>query len=164
MVKGGMISFESRGLWPPFSALQSTLIDRFGRKVLLWGGYTLMCSVLALLTMTLSLQVRGSSLLAASPAHLPALNVQDLYKNLSQRQKIQSSAVLSCVWWFDITGFSLSASVFLDALLQCYLDLSVRCLLWDWTMWVHQWSCWEEILYCIGWQHNWQRKNRLVSC
>ncbi|XP_061322002.1 solute carrier family 2, facilitated glucose transporter member 11-like isoform X2 [Pezoporus flaviventris] len=34
----------------------STLIDRFGRKVLLWGGYTLMCSVLALLTMTLSLQ------------------------------------------------------------------------------------------------------------
>ncbi|KAM6112010.1 solute carrier family 2, facilitated glucose transporter member 11-like [Pterocles gutturalis] len=38
------------------SILCSTLIDRFGRKVLLWGGYTLMCSVLALLTMTLSLQ------------------------------------------------------------------------------------------------------------
>ncbi|KFP07724.1 Solute carrier family 2, facilitated glucose transporter member 11, partial [Calypte anna] len=36
----------------------STLIDRFGRKVLLWGGYTLMCSVLGLLTMTLSLQHR----------------------------------------------------------------------------------------------------------
>uniref|UniRef100_A0A8B9CB76 Uncharacterized protein n=1 Tax=Anser brachyrhynchus TaxID=132585 RepID=A0A8B9CB76_9AVES len=35
----------------------STLIERFGRKVLLCGGYTLMCSVLALLTMTLSLQV-----------------------------------------------------------------------------------------------------------
>ncbi|XP_040459959.1 solute carrier family 2, facilitated glucose transporter member 11-like isoform X4 [Falco naumanni] len=34
----------------------STLIERFGRKVLLWGGYMLMCSVLALLTMTLSLQ------------------------------------------------------------------------------------------------------------
>ncbi|NXC44822.1 GTR7 protein, partial [Penelope pileata] len=34
----------------------STLIERFGRKVLLWGGYTLMCSVLALLTVTLSLQ------------------------------------------------------------------------------------------------------------
>ncbi|XP_017587761.1 solute carrier family 2, facilitated glucose transporter member 11-like isoform X1 [Corvus cornix cornix] len=40
------------------SILCSTLIDRFGRKVLLWGGYTLMCSVLALLTMTLSLQHR----------------------------------------------------------------------------------------------------------
>ncbi|NXE72047.1 GTR7 protein, partial [Cochlearius cochlearius] len=38
------------------SILCSTLIDRFGRKVLLWGGYMLMCSVLALLTMTLSLQ------------------------------------------------------------------------------------------------------------
>ncbi|XP_009513400.2 solute carrier family 2, facilitated glucose transporter member 11 isoform X1 [Phalacrocorax carbo] len=38
------------------SILCSALIDRFGRKVLLWGGYTLMCSVLALLTMTLSLQ------------------------------------------------------------------------------------------------------------
>ncbi|RLV97733.1 hypothetical protein DV515_00011442, partial [Chloebia gouldiae] len=36
--------------------LCSTLIDRFGRKVLLWGGYLLMCSVLALLTMSLSLQ------------------------------------------------------------------------------------------------------------
>ncbi|NWI35822.1 GTR7 protein, partial [Picathartes gymnocephalus] len=40
------------------SILCSTLIDRFGRKVLLWGGYSLMCSVLALLTMTLSLQHR----------------------------------------------------------------------------------------------------------
>ncbi|KFQ87969.1 Solute carrier family 2, facilitated glucose transporter member 7, partial [Phoenicopterus ruber ruber] len=38
------------------SILCSTLIDRYGRKVLLWGGYMLMCSVLALLTMTLSLQ------------------------------------------------------------------------------------------------------------
>ncbi|NWT16411.1 GTR7 protein, partial [Vireo altiloquus] len=38
------------------SILCSTLIDRFGRKVLLWGGYLLMCSVLALLTMSLSLQ------------------------------------------------------------------------------------------------------------
>uniref|UniRef100_A0A8C4UCB3 Solute carrier family 2, facilitated glucose transporter member 5 n=1 Tax=Falco tinnunculus TaxID=100819 RepID=A0A8C4UCB3_FALTI len=38
------------------SILCSTLIERFGRKVLLWGGYMLMCSVLALLTMTLSLQ------------------------------------------------------------------------------------------------------------
>ncbi|NXK75303.1 GTR7 protein, partial [Amazona guildingii] len=38
------------------SILCSALIDRFGRKALLWGGYTLMCSVLALLTMTLSLQ------------------------------------------------------------------------------------------------------------
>ncbi|NXR51528.1 GTR7 protein, partial [Hippolais icterina] len=40
------------------SILCSSLIDRFGRKVLLWGGYSLMCSVLALLTMTLSLQHR----------------------------------------------------------------------------------------------------------
>ncbi|NXP34631.1 GTR11 protein, partial [Leiothrix lutea] len=40
------------------SILCSTLIDRFGRKVLLWGGYSLMGSVLALLTMTLSLQHR----------------------------------------------------------------------------------------------------------
>ncbi|NXR57997.1 GTR7 protein, partial [Rhadina sibilatrix] len=40
------------------SILCSTLIDRFGRKVLLWGGYLLMSSVLALLTMTLSLQHR----------------------------------------------------------------------------------------------------------
>ncbi|KAK2522950.1 hypothetical protein Q9233_010309 [Columba guinea] len=34
----------------------TTLIDRFGRRVLLCGGYMLMGSVLALLTMTLSLQ------------------------------------------------------------------------------------------------------------
>ncbi|XP_064248371.1 solute carrier family 2, facilitated glucose transporter member 11-like isoform X3 [Passer domesticus] len=40
------------------SILCSTLIDRFGRKVLLWGGYLLMSSVLALLTTTLSLQHR----------------------------------------------------------------------------------------------------------
>ncbi|NXP62565.1 GTR7 protein, partial [Chloropsis cyanopogon] len=40
------------------SILCSTLIDRFGRKVLLWGGYSLMGSVLALLTVTLSLQHR----------------------------------------------------------------------------------------------------------
>ncbi|NXH38756.1 GTR7 protein, partial [Dicaeum eximium] len=40
------------------SILCSTLIDKFGRKVLLWGGYLLMCSVLALLTTTLSLQHR----------------------------------------------------------------------------------------------------------
>ncbi|XP_048820373.1 solute carrier family 2, facilitated glucose transporter member 11-like isoform X2 [Lagopus muta] len=40
------------------SILCSTLIERFGRKVLLWRGYTLMCSVLALLTTTLSLQHR----------------------------------------------------------------------------------------------------------
>ncbi|XP_025971806.2 solute carrier family 2, facilitated glucose transporter member 11-like isoform X3 [Dromaius novaehollandiae] len=38
------------------SILCTTLIERFGRKVLLWGGYTLMCFVLVLLTMTLSLQ------------------------------------------------------------------------------------------------------------
>lgn len=58
MERGGIISFENWDLWPMFSSFQSTLIDRFGRKVLLWGGYTLMCSVLALLTMTLSLQVK----------------------------------------------------------------------------------------------------------
>ncbi|NXA37963.1 GTR5 protein, partial [Eudromia elegans] len=38
------------------SILCSTLIEHFGRKLLLLGGYTLMCFVLALLTMTLSLQ------------------------------------------------------------------------------------------------------------
>ncbi|NXL61104.1 GTR7 protein, partial [Chordeiles acutipennis] len=52
----GIISFENWDLRLVFPVFQSTLIDRFGRKVLLWGGYTLMCSVLALLTMTLSLQ------------------------------------------------------------------------------------------------------------
>ncbi|XP_054852838.1 solute carrier family 2, facilitated glucose transporter member 11-like [Eublepharis macularius] len=40
------------------SILCSSLIERFGRKVLLWGGYALMVFVLALLTMTLSLQHR----------------------------------------------------------------------------------------------------------
>lgn len=68
-----------------FSAFQSTLIDRFGRKVLLWGGYTLMCSVLALLTMTLSLQVKRQQppgfLPSISP---PGLASEDMYKNWSQ--------------------------------------------------------------------------------
>jgi len=62
---------ENWYLWPMISAFQSTLIDRFGRKVLLWKGYTLMCSVLALLTMTLSLQVKRQQpsgyLLSISP-------------------------------------------------------------------------------------------------
>ncbi|XP_060105702.1 solute carrier family 2, facilitated glucose transporter member 11-like isoform X1 [Heteronotia binoei] len=40
------------------SVLCSSLIERFGRKVLLWGGYALMVLVLALLTLTLSLQHR----------------------------------------------------------------------------------------------------------
>ncbi|XP_066466088.1 solute carrier family 2, facilitated glucose transporter member 11-like [Tiliqua scincoides] len=42
----------------PFPAFQSSLIDHFGRKRLLWGGYMAMAVVLALLTMTLSLQHR----------------------------------------------------------------------------------------------------------
>ncbi|XP_019362443.1 PREDICTED: solute carrier family 2, facilitated glucose transporter member 11-like [Gavialis gangeticus] len=40
------------------SILCSSLIERFGRKLLLWGGYTLMSVVLALLTVTLALQNR----------------------------------------------------------------------------------------------------------
>uniref|UniRef100_A0A493T588 Major facilitator superfamily (MFS) profile domain-containing protein n=2 Tax=Anas platyrhynchos TaxID=8839 RepID=A0A493T588_ANAPP len=53
------------------SILCSTLIERFGRKVLLWGGYTLMCSVLALLTMTLSLQVTRQQPSGCSPSTSP---------------------------------------------------------------------------------------------
>uniref|UniRef100_A0ABM5F2L2 Major facilitator superfamily (MFS) profile domain-containing protein n=1 Tax=Pogona vitticeps TaxID=103695 RepID=A0ABM5F2L2_9SAUR len=42
-----------------FSAVLCTfIIERSGRKVLLWGGYGLMATVLALLTLTLSLQHR----------------------------------------------------------------------------------------------------------
>ncbi|KAI6076308.1 Solute carrier family 2, facilitated glucose transporter member 11-like protein [Aix galericulata] len=55
------------------SILCSTLIERFGRKVLLWGGYTLMCSVLALLTMTLSLQVTRWQPSGCSPSTSPFL-------------------------------------------------------------------------------------------
>ncbi|XP_077776775.1 solute carrier family 2, facilitated glucose transporter member 11-like isoform X1 [Podarcis muralis] len=40
------------------SILCSSLIERFGRKLLLWGGYAAMVLVLALLTLTLSLQHR----------------------------------------------------------------------------------------------------------
>uniref|UniRef100_A0A8C6JV18 Uncharacterized protein n=1 Tax=Melopsittacus undulatus TaxID=13146 RepID=A0A8C6JV18_MELUD len=53
------------------TAVCSSIIERLGRKVLLWGGYTLMGSVLALLTMTLSLQVKrqqpSAYLLSISP-------------------------------------------------------------------------------------------------
>lgn len=38
--------------------LQSSIIERLGRKVLLRGGYWLMGSLLAAITVTLSLQVR----------------------------------------------------------------------------------------------------------
>ncbi|XP_053135120.1 solute carrier family 2, facilitated glucose transporter member 11-like isoform X2 [Hemicordylus capensis] len=40
------------------SILCSSLIERFGRRLLLWGGYAAMAVVLALLTLTLSLQHR----------------------------------------------------------------------------------------------------------
>ncbi|XP_074868689.1 solute carrier family 2, facilitated glucose transporter member 11-like isoform X2 [Carettochelys insculpta] len=42
------------------SILCSSLIEPFGRRLLLWGGYMLMIFVLTLLTMTLSLQHRFS--------------------------------------------------------------------------------------------------------
>lgn len=38
--------------------LQSSIIERLGRKVLLRGGYWIMGSLLAAITVTLSLQVR----------------------------------------------------------------------------------------------------------
>ncbi|KAJ6659170.1 hypothetical protein lerEdw1_019473 [Lerista edwardsae] len=38
--------------------MQSSIIDRFGRKILLWGGFGLMAVVMALLIVTLSLQDR----------------------------------------------------------------------------------------------------------
>lgn len=40
------------------SVLQSSIIERLGRKVLLRGGYWIMGSLLAAITVTLSLQVR----------------------------------------------------------------------------------------------------------
>uniref|UniRef100_A0A8D2JDZ1 Solute carrier family 2, facilitated glucose transporter member 5 n=1 Tax=Varanus komodoensis TaxID=61221 RepID=A0A8D2JDZ1_VARKO len=41
-------------------AFQSSIIEHFGRRLLLWGGYASMVLVLALLTVTLSLQVSQS--------------------------------------------------------------------------------------------------------
>lgn len=41
-----------------FSDSQSAIIDRFGRRVLLWSGYGLMAGVLAFLVPALSLQVK----------------------------------------------------------------------------------------------------------
>jgi len=40
-----------------FSALQSSIIDRFGRRILLWGGYLLMALILVLLETSLLLSV-----------------------------------------------------------------------------------------------------------
>lgn len=40
------------------SVLQSSIIERLGRKVLIRGGYWIMGSLLAAITVTLSLQVR----------------------------------------------------------------------------------------------------------
>lgn len=41
-----------------FSWLQGFLIERAGRKTLLWKSYTVLALALVLLTVTLSLQVR----------------------------------------------------------------------------------------------------------
>lgn len=40
-----------------FFASQSSIIDRFGRRILLWGGYLLMALVLVLLETSLLLSV-----------------------------------------------------------------------------------------------------------
>lgn len=40
-----------------FSTLQSSIIDRFGRRILLWGGYLLMALILVLLETSLLLSV-----------------------------------------------------------------------------------------------------------
>lgn len=40
-----------------FSTPQSSIIDRFGRRILLWGGYLLMALILTLLEISLLLSV-----------------------------------------------------------------------------------------------------------
>ena len=115
MERGGIISFENWDLWPVFSAFQSTLIDRCGRKVLLWGGYTLMCSVLALLTMTLSLQVKRQQpsgyVPSISPPFWPCLTgyVQKL-ESVAENTELCYSVMYLMAWYHWFLTFSISFS------------------------------------------------------
>uniref|UniRef100_A0A8B9LZH7 Solute carrier family 2, facilitated glucose transporter member 5 n=1 Tax=Accipiter nisus TaxID=211598 RepID=A0A8B9LZH7_9AVES len=88
-------------------SLFSTLIDRFGRKVLLWGGYTLMCSVLALLTMTLSLQVKRQQ----PSGHLPSISppfqssgatISIMVEIFSQSFRPSAFLIVGCINWMGL--------------------------------------------------------------
>uniref|UniRef100_A0A8B9D3J8 Solute carrier family 2, facilitated glucose transporter member 5 n=1 Tax=Anser cygnoides TaxID=8845 RepID=A0A8B9D3J8_ANSCY len=95
--KAGTFSFDT------FSSFQSTLIERFGRKVLLCGGYTLMCSVLALLTMTLSLQVtrQQPSGCLPSTSPLPA-TVSIMVEIFSQSFRPSAFLIVGCINWMGL--------------------------------------------------------------
>uniref|UniRef100_A0A8B9D2X8 Major facilitator superfamily (MFS) profile domain-containing protein n=1 Tax=Anser cygnoides TaxID=8845 RepID=A0A8B9D2X8_ANSCY len=97
--KAGTFSFDT------FSSFQSTLIERFGRKVLLCGGYTLMCSVLALLTMTLSLQVtrQQPSGCLPSTSPLPAgATVSIMVEIFSQSFRPSAFLIVGCINWMGL--------------------------------------------------------------
>uniref|UniRef100_A0A8C0E5G7 Solute carrier family 2, facilitated glucose transporter member 5 n=1 Tax=Bubo bubo TaxID=30461 RepID=A0A8C0E5G7_BUBBB len=81
-----------------FPAFQSTLIDRFGRKVLLWGGYTLMCSVLALLTMTLSLQETHVFCFSFSAGTTISIMVEIF----SQSFRPSAFLIVGCINWMGL--------------------------------------------------------------
>uniref|UniRef100_A0A8C3C631 Solute carrier family 2, facilitated glucose transporter member 5 n=1 Tax=Cairina moschata TaxID=8855 RepID=A0A8C3C631_CAIMO len=84
-----------------FSLFQSTLIERFGRKVLLWGGYTLMCSVLALLTMTLSLQVTRWQPSGYLPSTTGA-TVSIMVEIFSQSYRPSAFLIVGCINWMGL--------------------------------------------------------------
>uniref|UniRef100_A0A8C5TBN0 Major facilitator superfamily (MFS) profile domain-containing protein n=1 Tax=Malurus cyaneus samueli TaxID=2593467 RepID=A0A8C5TBN0_9PASS len=86
-----------------------TLIDRFGRKVLLWVGYTLMCSVLALLTMTLSLQVKRQQPSAGA-------TISVMVEIFSQSYRPSAFLIVGCINWMGLFVLGMIFPVIVDNL------------------------------------------------
>uniref|UniRef100_A0A8C3TEP3 Solute carrier family 2, facilitated glucose transporter member 5 n=1 Tax=Chelydra serpentina TaxID=8475 RepID=A0A8C3TEP3_CHESE len=80
-----------------FSAFQSSLIERFGRRILLCGGYVLMIFVLTLLTVTLSLQVRRFPNLYFSS--ITGATVSIMTEIFSQSFRPSAFLINGCVSW-----------------------------------------------------------------
>uniref|UniRef100_A0A8C0VSY1 Solute carrier family 2, facilitated glucose transporter member 11-like n=1 Tax=Cyanistes caeruleus TaxID=156563 RepID=A0A8C0VSY1_CYACU len=82
---------------------------RFGRKVLLWGGYSLMCSVLALLTMTLSLQVKRPC------GHFPT-TISVMVEIFSQSYRPSAFLIVGCINWMGLFVLGMIFPVIVDNL------------------------------------------------
>uniref|UniRef100_A0A669PZR4 Major facilitator superfamily (MFS) profile domain-containing protein n=1 Tax=Phasianus colchicus TaxID=9054 RepID=A0A669PZR4_PHACC len=97
---GGQEFFHLRTeIYDLFFALQSILIERFGRKVLLWRGYTLMCSVLALLTTTLSLQY---TLLVFCFSFTAGASITIMVEIFSQSFRPSAFLIVGCINWMGL--------------------------------------------------------------
>uniref|UniRef100_A0A8C7EDX0 Major facilitator superfamily (MFS) profile domain-containing protein n=1 Tax=Nothoprocta perdicaria TaxID=30464 RepID=A0A8C7EDX0_NOTPE len=93
-----------------FSAFQSTLIERFGRKALLLGGYTLMGFVLALLTMTLSLALFLCSAFSAGAT------ISIMVEIFSQSFRPSAFLIVGCINWMGLFVLGMIFPVIVDNL------------------------------------------------